>query len=437
MHAWPAPSSRPSPVRGCRCACTTPRTGEVRPTSPGAEATIYVCGITPYDATHMGHAATYVAFDLVQRVWLDAGHDVHYVQNVTDVDDPLLARALETGDDWEALADRETQLFREDMTALSVLPPRHYIGAVESIPAVVDYIQKLQTAGAVYDVDGDLYFRVRSDERFGSVAEPARGDDARDLRRARRRPRPSRQGAPARLPALACASVPGEPSWDSPFGRGRPGWHIECSAIALDHLGVTDRRAGRRQRPRLPAPRDGCRRGAGRHRLVALRAALHARRHGPSRRREDEQVPRQPGVRLTAARTPARTRPRSGSPSSRTTTAATGTGPTPVCPRPRHGSPPGALPWRRPAARRPSRCSTLFAPAPRRRPRRTGRPRRRRPLGRGDPAALRCRRRRGRGRGRARPRRRGRAARRRALTAPVTAERVRPAVRRGSGRARG
>jgi L-cysteine:1D-myo-inositol 2-amino-2-deoxy-alpha-D-glucopyranoside ligase len=210
-------------------------TDEVRATTPGEEARLYVCGITPYDATHMGHAATYVAFDLVQRVWLDAGHSVHYVQNVTDVDDPLLARALETGDDWEALADRETELFREDMTALRVLPPRHYVGAVESIPSVVDYVEKLQAAGAVYDVDGDLYFRVHADERFGSIA--GLGPDEMHEVFGERGGDPYRPGKEHPLDCLVWQlERPGEPAWDSPFGRGRPGWHIECTAIALEHL---------------------------------------------------------------------------------------------------------------------------------------------------------------------------------------------------------
>jgi L-cysteine:1D-myo-inositol 2-amino-2-deoxy-alpha-D-glucopyranoside ligase len=235
MHSWPRPAVPTLPGTGLPLRLHDTATQEVRPTSPGSEATIYVCGITPYDATHMGHAATYVAFDLVQRVWLDAGHEVHYVQNVTDVDDPLLARALETGDDWEALADRETQLFREDMTALSVLPPRHYIGAVESIPAVIDYIQKLQTAGAVYEVDGDLYFRVRSDERFGSIANLP--EDEMLAIFSERGGDPYRPGKEDPLDCLLwLLERPGDPSWESPFGRGRPGWHIECSAIALDHL---------------------------------------------------------------------------------------------------------------------------------------------------------------------------------------------------------
>jgi L-cysteine:1D-myo-inositol 2-amino-2-deoxy-alpha-D-glucopyranoside ligase len=236
MRAWPAPAVPKIPGHGLALRLHDTATGEVRPTTPGPVARIYVCGITPYDATHIGHAATYVTFDLVQRSWLDAGHEVDYVQNVTDVDDPLLARALETGDDWMALADRETQLFREDMTALHVLPPKHYVGAVESIPAVISYVEKLQSASAVYDVDGDLYFRVHADERFGSVA----GLDSERMLEifAERGGDPERPGKEDPLDCLLwMRERPGDPSWDSPFGRGRPGWHIECSAIALDHLG--------------------------------------------------------------------------------------------------------------------------------------------------------------------------------------------------------
>ena len=110
---------------------------------PAGQARLYVCGITPYDATHLGHAATYLAFDLLQRQWRDRGTDVVYTQNVTDVDDPLLERAVATGVDWAELAERETQLFREDMAALRILPPEHYIGAVESIDLVVDLVERL------------------------------------------------------------------------------------------------------------------------------------------------------------------------------------------------------------------------------------------------------------------------------------------------------
>ena len=211
-------------------------TGGVEPTTPEGPARMYVCGITPYDATHIGHAATYVAFDLLNRAWRDAGHDVTYVQNVTDVDDPLLERATATGTDWQELAERETELFREDMTALRVLPPDEYVGAVESIPLVLEVIQQLRDKGFVYEVDGDLYFAVHSDPRFGKVSGLTeqemldvfgeRGGD------------PDRPGKKHPLDCLLWqAERPGEPAWDSVLGRGRPGWHIECSAIALRFLG--------------------------------------------------------------------------------------------------------------------------------------------------------------------------------------------------------
>src|ERR687889_2508093 len=112
-------------------------TGQVVTSEPDGPARLYVCGITPYDATHMGHAATYVAFDLLNRAWRSAGHDVTYVQNVTDVDDPLLERAAKVNIDWVELAERETELFRQAMQALRVVAPDHYIGAVESIPLVI------------------------------------------------------------------------------------------------------------------------------------------------------------------------------------------------------------------------------------------------------------------------------------------------------------
>jgi L-cysteine:1D-myo-inositol 2-amino-2-deoxy-alpha-D-glucopyranoside ligase len=199
---------------------------------------MYVCGITPYDATHMGHAFTYVTFDVINRVWRDARHDVHYVQNVTDIDDPLLERAVQTGQDWREIADRETALFREDMAALNVIPPQDYIGAVESIPSVAEYVQELQSLGAVYSVDSDLYFRVRRDPDFGAVANL---DDAAMLAIfAERGGDPDRPGKEDPLDCLVWQSArPDEPAWDTPLGHGRPGWHIECAAIALDHLGMT------------------------------------------------------------------------------------------------------------------------------------------------------------------------------------------------------
>ena len=218
--------------------------GLVEVTPPSGTARLYVCGITPYDATHMGHAATYVAFDLLNRAWRSAGHGVRYVQNVTDVDDPLLERAVETGQDWVALAERETELFRTDMEALRVLPPDSYIGAVESIPLVVAMIERLQAAGVVYEVASttpgqapDLYFSVHADPTFGSVSGWDRDEMLRVF--AERGGDPDRPGKRDPLDCLLWQSErPDDPAWDSALGRGRPGWHIECSAIARDHLGA-------------------------------------------------------------------------------------------------------------------------------------------------------------------------------------------------------
>ncbi|ONK15584.1 cysteine--1-D-myo-inosityl 2-amino-2-deoxy-alpha-D-glucopyranoside ligase [Streptomyces sp. MP131-18] len=238
MHAWPASKVPVLPGQGRDLSIHDTATNGRVTLTPGPVARIYVCGITPYDATHIGHAATYTAFDLVQRVWLDTKRQVHYVQNVTDVDDPLLERAAATGVDWSALAERETALFREDMTALRVLPPRDFVGAVESIPAIVPLVERLRAAGAAYDVDGDVYFSVQADPRFGSVSRL----DAAAMRTlsAERGGDPERPGKKDPVdPLLWRAARPGEPSWDgASLGPGRPGWHIECVAIALDRLGM-------------------------------------------------------------------------------------------------------------------------------------------------------------------------------------------------------
>jgi len=237
MYAWPATDIPVLPGQGSPLRLYDTSAGCVRTTEPGPTARLYVCGITPYDATHLGHAATYNAFDLIQRVWRDAGHDVVYVQNVTDVDDPLLERATATGMDWVELAERETALFREDMTALRMLPPAHYVGAVEAIPAIIPLIKELLASGAAYELDGDIYFSVESDPHFGEVS---RLDGEQMLRFfGERGGDPDRAGKKHRLdPLLWLAARPDEPAWDSEIGHGRPGWHIECVAIALEHLGM-------------------------------------------------------------------------------------------------------------------------------------------------------------------------------------------------------
>jgi L-cysteine:1D-myo-inositol 2-amino-2-deoxy-alpha-D-glucopyranoside ligase len=204
-------------------------------------ARMYVCGITPYDATHMGHANTYVTFDLLNRVWRDHGLDVKYTQNVTDVDDPLLERAEQTGVDWRQLAADQIQLFRDDMEALNVIPPADYVGAVEAIGLIIDLIDELQQRGAIYAVDDpdypDLYFRRKSDDDLGSLGH-LMGEQALAVF-AERGGDPDRPGKEDPLDCLVWRlERPGEPAWDSPFGRGRPGWHIECTAIALQKLGT-------------------------------------------------------------------------------------------------------------------------------------------------------------------------------------------------------
>jgi L-cysteine:1D-myo-inositol 2-amino-2-deoxy-alpha-D-glucopyranoside ligase len=204
-------------------------------------ARMYVCGITPYDATHIGHANTYIAFDLLNRVWRDRGLDVNHVQNVTDIDDPLLQRAAEAGIEWATLAKQQTQLFGEDMAALNVLPPRHYVGAIESMPLIVDLIDQLRRRQAVYPVDDnefeDLYFAQASDPEFGSLSHLPEQEAIALF--AERGGDPDRPGKKAPLDSLVWRHArDGEPSWQSAFGAGRPGWHIECTAIALDRLGT-------------------------------------------------------------------------------------------------------------------------------------------------------------------------------------------------------
>ncbi|HST64237.1 MAG TPA: cysteine--1-D-myo-inosityl 2-amino-2-deoxy-alpha-D-glucopyranoside ligase [Mycobacteriales bacterium] len=238
MESWAGVDVPRLPGRGRPLRLWDTATGELRPTAPGATARMYVCGITPYDATHLGHAATYLTFDLVQRAWRDAGHDVVYVQNVTDVDDPLLERAQRDGVDWTSLAEQETELFRTDMSALRVLPPDAYIGAVEAIPEIVPMVQRLLDVGAAYQVEDDVYFSVGSAPRFGYESRL----DVATMRAlsAERGGDPDRPGKKDPLdPVLWRARREGEPSWESPLGPGRPGWHVECAAIALGRLGMT------------------------------------------------------------------------------------------------------------------------------------------------------------------------------------------------------
>ncbi len=196
---------------------------------------MYVCGITPYDSTHIGHAATYLTFDLVNRYLRASGAQVHYVQNITDIDDPLLERAQRDGVDWQDLGQQQIDLFRSDMNALRVIPPKDYIGVVEAIPLVISAIEKLAQWESVYPVDSDLYFSVHRDPNYGSLSHLSSQEMLEIF--AQRGGDPSRAGKQDPLDCLLwLAKRENEPGWDSPYGAGRPGWHIECTAIAMQYL---------------------------------------------------------------------------------------------------------------------------------------------------------------------------------------------------------
>jgi L-cysteine:1D-myo-inositol 2-amino-2-deoxy-alpha-D-glucopyranoside ligase len=237
MRSWSRADVPGLPGTGRPLRLYDTATDELRPTAPGATARIYACGITPYDATHLGHAATYLAFDLMQRVWLDAGHAVHYVQNVTDIDDPLLERATATGIDWAALAERETELFREDMTSLRVLPPTDYVGVVESMDEIADAVAKLLADDKAYRLDADVYATTTGSGHFGY--ESRYSVEHMLALAAERGGDPDRPGKRDPLDAMLWRGRrEGEPCWESVVGPGRPGWHVECSVIALSRLGM-------------------------------------------------------------------------------------------------------------------------------------------------------------------------------------------------------
>jgi L-cysteine:1D-myo-inositol 2-amino-2-deoxy-alpha-D-glucopyranoside ligase len=220
VQSWPTTPLPTLPGRGPELRLYDTSDRQVRPVAAGPTATMYVCGNTPDDATHVGHATTYLAFDLIHRLWLDSGHDVHYVQNVTDVDD---------------------RLFRDDMAALKILPPRECVAASEAVAEIVEIVEKLLAAGAAYVVDDaehpDVYFRANAAPQFGYQSGYDR-DTMLELF-AERGADPGRPGKTDQLDALLWgAARPGERSWPSPFGPGRPGWHVECAAIALSRIGT-------------------------------------------------------------------------------------------------------------------------------------------------------------------------------------------------------
>ena len=201
----------------------------------GEQSSIYICGITPYDATHMGHAATYLTFDLVNRYLKASGKNVSFVENITDIDDPLLERATRDNQDWRELAESQIELFREDMTSLGVLPPNAYRGVIESMDEIISTVAEMIATGKSYELEGDIYLDLHQVD--GAIENlPLALDQALKIFE-------ERGGDPARIgkrhaldPLLWKGRKGDDPFWEAPFGKGRPGWHIECTAIALKNL---------------------------------------------------------------------------------------------------------------------------------------------------------------------------------------------------------
>jgi L-cysteine:1D-myo-inositol 2-amino-2-deoxy-alpha-D-glucopyranoside ligase len=243
--SWPTPFVPAVPGTGLPVELHDRRAEGLRPLRPGPVARVYSCGVTPYDSTHLGHAATYVAADLLHRALLDAGHEVLAVQNVTDIDDPLLERADRDGVDWQDLAEAAIDMFRDDMTALAVIPPTHYLGVVESMPTVIDSIQALLAQHVTYAITDeggarDVYLDLSAVPAPAGALSGLSHDEMVDLSHARGGD-PDRQGKRDPIdPLLWRGEREGEPSWDGGegLGPGRPGWHIECTALALEHLGA-------------------------------------------------------------------------------------------------------------------------------------------------------------------------------------------------------
>ncbi|WP_193104557.1 cysteine--1-D-myo-inosityl 2-amino-2-deoxy-alpha-D-glucopyranoside ligase [Brachybacterium sp. FME24] len=246
MHSWNSPSISPLPASGVPLRLHDTRTGRVAPVVPitPGRARLYVCGITPYDATHLGHAATYHAADLMRRALLDTGLEVVVAQNVTDVDDPLLERADRDGIGWRELAASQVALFAEDMEALRIIAPETYRSVSESMDDIITTVQTLHARGRAYQVEApdaagpDWYLDLGVDGALGDVSGWSEQQMLTVF--AERGGDPEREGKRGRFdPLLWRAERAGEPAWEAGvLGRGRPGWHVECVCIAQDGLGL-------------------------------------------------------------------------------------------------------------------------------------------------------------------------------------------------------
>ncbi|MCC6177904.1 MAG: cysteine--tRNA ligase [Chloroflexi bacterium] len=202
----------------------------------GDEVRMYVCGVTPYDTTHLGHAFCYVSFDVLGRYLRYLGYRVRYFQNITDIDNDILRRAGEVGERWDELGNRYVRIHQEALDALNVRPPIKYPRATEEIPMMVEIIETLIARGHAYEVDGNVYFRVASDPDYGKLSRLAPAEMAVKLTETGDPSDDPRKESPIDF-LLWQAAKPGEPTWVSPWGPGRPGWHIECSAMSMRYLG--------------------------------------------------------------------------------------------------------------------------------------------------------------------------------------------------------
>jgi L-cysteine:1D-myo-inositol 2-amino-2-deoxy-alpha-D-glucopyranoside ligase len=211
---------------------------EVVPFEPPPLVRIYVCGITPYDSTHLGHAATYLTYDVLIRRLEDLGHDVALVRNVTDVDDSILPKARQLGVNYLELADAEMARFRSDMEALGVRPPRAEPRATEAVPQIIELVGRLLDDGHAYRADGSVFFDVSTFPAYGALSGYDRDEMVRIAAERGGRPDDPAKRDPLDF-TLWQPSAEDEPSWDAPFGAGRPGWHIECSAMVLAAHGTT------------------------------------------------------------------------------------------------------------------------------------------------------------------------------------------------------
>jgi L-cysteine:1D-myo-inositol 2-amino-2-deoxy-alpha-D-glucopyranoside ligase len=244
LVAWKYCPMQPfvSPVRASEKDCMELYNTLTRQISPftlsGDTITIYVCGITPYDTTHLGHAFTYATADVLIRYLEYSGHQATYVQNVTDIDDDILRRAEEEGEDWRELGNRWTRHFIEDMQTLNVRPPDYFPRATDTIPQIIEMVQALLAAGVAYESEGNVYFHVADWPEFGKLSQMPAGEMLPIANERGNRPDDPYKRDPLDF-VLWQAQAEGEPTWESPWGDGRPGWHIECSTMSTHFLGET------------------------------------------------------------------------------------------------------------------------------------------------------------------------------------------------------